>query len=323
MIKGKPVNPLSNEKGAEDAKEKVALKSLQSGDRTITFATTGDQTDSPVLFFYPAGGNRRFLASLHDVALSASLFLVCVNRPGTGGTSAAARFSAADHVKAVCDDIIVVLGFLGIERVGILSMCAGTVFAMAFASRHSNYTSSDFVFIAPYVPPADCPDAHALARFGALHCPLWLIAPLVGGTFASIQCSVKYMPATMMESRMKKIMSEAERKAFEALLEKQDWKGDMEWMFQEKGNTAVDIKVVLSKGKDIGIDYSKIGDDAYRISIVHGDNDKIAPYEGSVWLQKELKAARLTRLKDASHEGALFLLHKTVVDEIMSLSDDG
>ena len=175
----------------------ITLSTLSSDEgRTIAFSTAGDPHGAPVLFFYPAGGSRRMLLTLSDIAVSASLKLICLNRPGKGSTSTSAAEEhntpavASQHVDTACRDAVHVLDELKISRVGLFFMCAGTPFALAFACRFPERTTEKLMGIASWVLPADCDKTNTLFRFGALYCPLWLLSPLVGNSIRSVDSSI-------------------------------------------------------------------------------------------------------------------------------------
>ena len=169
----------------------ITLSTLSTDEgRTIAFSTAGDPHGAPVLFFYPAGGSRRMLLTFSDIAVSASLKLICLNRPGKGSTTSTEEHTPAAHVDTACHDAVQVLDELKISRVGLFFMCAGTPFALAFACRFPERTTEKLMGIASWVLPADCDKTNTLFRFGALYCPLWLLSPLVGNSIRSVDSSI-------------------------------------------------------------------------------------------------------------------------------------
>ena len=298
-------------------RNEVVLGTLRrtDDDRTVAYAVCGDPNSGmPVLFFYAGGGNRRLLSSLSTATKRASLFMICVNRPGTGGTSPPLRRTTAATVAAVCEDAAAVLDELGVARVGLFFMCAGTPFALAFASQCASRLTGKAVGVAPYVQPADCPRAKALHRFGSLICcPRWLVSHLVGGVFWSAGMSLSSLPNSVVISEMKRKLTDKEREAFDEKFSKEDFVKDMAWMFAEGSAAASDVDVLMSPSADIGIKYPSV--DACDVKILHGEYDQMTPIAASEWLAKQLPSATLTRL-EGTHEGTLFLLHQPIVEAI-------
>eukprot|EP00978_Attheya_sp_CCMP212_P035124 scaffold151055_cov44-Attheya_sp.AAC.4 len=91
----------------------------------------------------------------------------------------------------------------------------------------------------------------------------------------------------------------------------------MKWVYEEKGDTSADVSVLLSKGVDIGIEYKHVHG---KVVIFHPEQDKLTPIAAAKWLSEQLPFGRLITLPDASHEGALFMLHTPIVDSLKSLS---
>jgi pimeloyl-ACP methyl ester carboxylesterase len=299
------------------------LQLVETG-RNVAFATAGDPTGTPVLFFYPAGSNRRQLVSLHPFAVKAALKLICVNRPGKGGTSDAA-FQPHKNQEApptvisrtVCSDAAAVLDKLGVAgAVSLLFECAGAPFGLAFASQYPHRIQA-IVGIGSWVLPSDCPEhTKWLFRFGALHCSNWLASGLAGNIISSFGRSFAWMPQSSLISQIKSCLTDEERDVFKTVVDEIEFVDRTYWMFKEKGGTTQDISVLLSKGCDIGLSYDLI---PTRIQLIHADNDRVTPIAAVQWLAERLPSATLTIVPKASHEGTLFLLHASVVDSLTTL----
>ena len=291
---------------------------LSTEGRNIAFSTAGDPNGAPVLFFYPGGGSRRMLLTFSDIAASASLRLICINRPGKGSTTSAKEHTPAAHVGTACRDAAHVLDELKISRAGLFFMCAGAPFAMAFACRFPERTTGKLIGIACWVLPADCNKTKTLFRFGALHCPLCLLGPLVGNVMRSVDSSLPSLPASMVKSSFKGKLTKKECDAFDTRFSETDFIDTMKWIFNEKGDISLDIRVLLSKGIDLGIHYSRIGGN---VILFHAEADKIMPFAAAAWLAREVPTADLRPVPEGSHEGTLFLMHTEIIQTLTSFRD--
>uniref|UniRef100_A0A7S4JKJ3 AB hydrolase-1 domain-containing protein n=1 Tax=Odontella aurita TaxID=265563 RepID=A0A7S4JKJ3_9STRA len=296
--------------------DKIELRAIRDGSRTIAFSTAGDSDGDPVLYWYPGGGNRRLLLSYHKAAIEASLHLICVNRPGMGGTSLASGRSPADHTSTACEDAIAVLDFLGVGQVNLLFMCAGAPFALAFASRYPTRLSGQLVGIAPYVLPADCVATKALHRFGACHCPIWLSSHAASSVTSSMMGSFSSLPDSLIKSSMLSPLSPEEREVFDNQIGEEDFLLRAAWMFEETGSRTADFAVLMSRGEDLGFKYGKINGN---LTVFNGENDKMVPIGAAEWLTQQIEPSSLIRLSGGSHEGALFLVHPDVKDALKIL----
>jgi len=167
----------------------ILLRETQRGNRSVEYSIAGTPNGAPVLFFYPAGGNRRMLQSLHGHACAKRLKIVCVNRPGKGETSEGELDGPTGHLTTACEDAAFVLDELSWNRVSLLFMCAGTPFALGFATQNPHRITGKLMGVASWVSPADSGETKLLYRFGSC-LPGWLVNPLAGGFFSSINTSI-------------------------------------------------------------------------------------------------------------------------------------
>eukprot|EP00957_Ditylum_brightwellii_P078416 5963463-Ditylum_brightwellii.AAC.1 len=308
---------MANQTECNPNRDMLILDSIRvSNERKVTFATAGNPDGTPVLTFYPLGGNRRMLSSFQRHAVTASLNLICVNRPGMGGTSKAPHKNPASHMSTACNDIIAVLDALEISCVGLLFECAGAPFALAFAAKYKHRTNGNLMGIAPFVQPTDCPSTKAIFQFGALRCPLWLISPIVANSISSLTHIMTSLPSGWANSKLKKSLTPKEYDFFVETSSEIKLFDSMKWAHEEKGDTSADLSVLLSKGVDIGIEYKDV---LGKVVIIHPEHDKLTPIAAAKWLSEQLPCGRLITLSDASHEGALFMLHAIIVDSLKSL----
>lgn len=131
----------------ESPRHPAATVTLPGG-RRLGFDDLGDGTGRPVLYLHGTPDSR--LARHPDadaLARGAGVRLVCPDRPGIGSSSP----DPAATPVSVADDLVAMLDALGIDRVGVASWSAGSIFAAALAGRHPHRVTS-LVLAAPLIP---------------------------------------------------------------------------------------------------------------------------------------------------------------------------
>jgi pimeloyl-ACP methyl ester carboxylesterase len=98
----------------------------------------------PVLFFHGCPDTRWAAHSGADAARRAGVRLIAVNRPGYGGSDAA----ASDHLS-VANDTEAVADLLGLGRFAVLGMSVGGPYALASAATHPERVVAAVVVAAP------------------------------------------------------------------------------------------------------------------------------------------------------------------------------
>lgn len=166
------------------------------GGRNVAYAVAGKDDANPVLVFYPMGGSRRIVELFLAPASRTNARLICVNRPGMGGTTSAA---AGVLVKTACDDALAVLDHLGVKEVGILALCAGTPFALAFSTLAPERVRKHIVGCSAWVSPRDCSEAKLLYRIGA-HLPPSFVSAAGGLLIDCVRSAPGLIPLTSMTS---------------------------------------------------------------------------------------------------------------------------
>lgn len=303
----------------DDLFSEVALHKIHHEGRDITYSTSPNATRSlpPVLFFYPGGGNRRMISSFRN--LFSDLHFISVNRPSKGGTSPATRRGAEAHLMTAVQDCVAVLDELGIEKVSLMCMCAGTPFCFKFASTYPDRTTGQLTGISSWVQPADCgyENTKLSLYLGKTLRPV--VAPVAGLVFASIGIGLNSFPTSMTTGALRSGLSEDEREAFdEKQTDTNDFAAEMKWVQQESGGAGRDMSVLLSGNL---IDYRAVADSQKSIVLWHGTNDKTAPFESAQWLASDeaLPEAVLNVIPDGTHNGCNFLLHLSIVDSVKTL----
>lgn len=267
----------------------------------------------PVLYFYPVGAGRRMLLAFKS--LFSTLRLICINRPGKGGTSP----SKKGHLETVVHDVVVVLDSLQINQVSIMTMCAGTPFAMAFATQHPERTTGKFIGISTWIQPADCgyDNTKLLYYIGtkdASH-----TGPLAGTVMSGMASCFTSFPTSWFAGMLRKKLNKNECRAFDELYsDVKDFSSMMEWMRQDsRGGLNADVQVLLTANV---VDYEALSKSQDSICLWHGTNDTMVPYVGAEWLNQQLPNSELKPIPDGTHEGCMFLLHDDIVESLKSLA---
>jgi pimeloyl-ACP methyl ester carboxylesterase len=293
----------------------VKLERLENDGRVILYGVGGDPEGSPILFFPPLSGTRHMIPFMHDHLTQHSLKAICVNRPTTEGSSPSQ--SVQDHVDKACSDVVAVLDSLQIEKAGILCMCAGAPFALAFCTRYPDRTTGKFVGLAPWALPADCPHSKSLHKFAANYLPLLPVSYLVS-TMESTMMSL--FSKETIAKKIREKSSEEERKYLDQKYNEsssgKNFGQEFDWMMGQHGGNTYDVAVSLSTSKTLGIDYEKIPG---IVAFWQGDNDQMAPIPVSEWLTKQIPSATLNVILKGTHGGALFMLSPEIVESLESL----
>eukprot|EP00927_Polykrikos_kofoidii_P052526 TRINITY_DN46400_c0_g1_i1.p1 TRINITY_DN46400_c0_g1~~TRINITY_DN46400_c0_g1_i1.p1 ORF type:complete len:320 (+),score=50.64 TRINITY_DN46400_c0_g1_i1:60-1019(+) len=300
------------------------LQTLTHGDRIVAFGVVGPACGEPVLVWYPAGGSRRMLGYLYSslsCEAKSHIRLICVNRPGKGGTSPVLAETATSNAKdlgvvtAVCADVVAVLDALEVRAVSLFFMCAGAPFALSFACRHPERVSGQHVGVAPWVLPRDSSEVNTMARVGTWF-PSWIIAPVVGKMMSS-GSSITSLPTSVTAGMVRSSFSKDEIPLFDKVFSSTEaFVGLLADIQLEDGGESEDIQVCLSGSEALGIDYGAV---AGTVVLCHGEKDGTVTMASVEWLAAQLTSAKLCRLASGSHSGALFMLHHGVSDAVAAL----
>lgn len=292
---------------------------FRCGDRTVAYATAGDPIGEPVLYFYPQGTSRRQLYMMHQQMEAASLRVVCVNRPGKQGTSPTQCEGKNAHLQAVCEDARSVLKELGVGKVSVLFMCAGTPFAIAFSSCFPELVTGQAVGVAPWVSPALCPDTTRLFR-AASALPSWFTSSIGASCQSLGATSLSTLPTSFAVSGLESGLSAVERELFAASFpDRAEFVRQVVWMQEEGGGEGCDIEVLLSDYATLeGIDMDGANGSIY---LCHGAEDTLVPPAAAIWFGRQLgEAAKCFNLvQGGTHQGMLFLLHPEIAEMLKLL----
>eukprot|EP00928_Gymnodinium_smaydae_P002138 TRINITY_DN10759_c0_g1_i6.p1 TRINITY_DN10759_c0_g1~~TRINITY_DN10759_c0_g1_i6.p1 ORF type:complete len:278 (+),score=9.95 TRINITY_DN10759_c0_g1_i6:53-835(+) len=237
----------------------VFLDTIRVGSRQIAYSTVGDPSGSPVLFFYPAGGNRRMLHMFEEFAKAASLRFICVNRPGKGGTSRSLVPGPEAHVDTVCVDTLSVLSVLRVDRASVLFMCEGTPFALSFAARYPQRVTTKLLGVAPWIQPADTSPTKTLYRVGAGF-QKWFISPLMSSCISSLTgCTSSSLSSSLLLAALLDGLTASERASIDTRYPNiKEFARRWAWTIEELGGSSRDMSVALSGSSNIGFDYMQV-----------------------------------------------------------------
>ncbi|WP_339858175.1 alpha/beta hydrolase [Pseudohongiella acticola] len=103
-----------------------------SDGRLLSWCETGHRHGFPLIYFHSQTGSRLEAELLHDAALAAGIRVIAVDRPGIGASSFKKMRGHSDFAP----DIVELLGFLDIDRAGLMGWDGGAAFALAFSHAH-------------------------------------------------------------------------------------------------------------------------------------------------------------------------------------------
>lgn len=276
----------------------------ESRNRSIPYATAGNSEGDPVLFFPPLGSSRRMLLVLKEVLEMHSLWAICVSRPGSEGTKD--EDNPSSQVETFCFDTIAVMDALKIGKAGIVCMCAGTSFAMAFSTKYSDRTTGKFLALGPWTLPADCPHSQRIHRLAAVYLPKLSVSSLVGSVqYTAMNFFSKESLARLLQNKSSESEQAFLQKRYEGQLEGA-FVRELEWVMENSHNEKMDVAVCLSKSTELGFTYDDLKDQD--IVIWQGSKDKIAYPPATEWLAAQLPRATLHMVPESTHQGALLVL---------------
>ncbi|MCW4047751.1 MAG: alpha/beta hydrolase [Candidatus Bathyarchaeota archaeon] len=143
----------------EEAQQREQAFSLPDG-RQLAYCTVGE--GKPVLYFHGTASSRLETLLLKELAFTAKLQIIGIDRPGYGLSTYAPRRNLSDFA---CD-VNLLTKHLGLESAAVLGWSGGGVFALAYAALFPERVTNAVVVGAPALP-FDVSTAHnnPLARY--------------------------------------------------------------------------------------------------------------------------------------------------------------
>lgn len=286
--------------------------------REILYATAGKEGGHPALCFYPLGSSRRALPILENAARAADLWLICCNRPGKGTdrplfSEQSDQSAAACQLDTAVEDLKHLMDELSVEKASLIFLCAGTPFALRFASKYPERILQT-LGIGCWVSPADCDKMKHIFQF-ASRLPTWLITTL--GHVSDCSASLgRWLPETP-QSLVVSMLDEAERPLFKS---DDDGKAASQKLAFAKsevtGGDDLDIPLLLSSYQAIGLELPS----PENLKLIHSKSDELIPIDAARWLAAKM-GTELQELESNSHTGCLLLFHPSLQAAINGLSN--
>ncbi|CAE7941101.1 Wdr33 [Symbiodinium sp. KB8] len=281
----------------------------REGGRDVVFGTLGEEDGHAALTFYPLGSSRQALVLVEEAANKAKLRLLCTNRPGNGSTSPPLDppegvSAIAWHLETAVDDARALLAKLQIAKVSILFFCAGTPFALRFASKYPELCTGRMLGVAPWVSPADCQETKGFFRW-ASSLPACVVSSVGGPWMAAGSYVTKSLPST---SLARAGLEKEEAVIFDREAVKMAARFRVATSESGSGD-ALDLPVLLASYKDIGLSPALSSEQA--VQIFFGEKDTMVTPACVRWLGDVLSGpsrVTLQELPQTSHTGALLLL---------------
>lgn len=270
--------------------------------RVVRFATSGN--GGKLCLVFPPLGVSRLLVTRPDVIASArasGLRLICIDRPGIGGTSPVQdetwMSSAHQRVTVHSDDISAVLTFLGERCERAIAICAGAPFLVHHLQQPNSI--KHVTLVTPWVSP-ECVDALPLAR-----APQWIL----GRAFAAFAAAwaICLLLSFFLSLSPKKATAAIARKLTESERCEYHKTGDLSLLgdtathFEQHSLPAMrdDVAVLLANYDEIGAKQSET-----EVVIFAADRDDLVKPKAVVWFVKRLfPNATLYFVHQASHLG--------------------
>lgn len=134
------------------------IRTVDLANRLLAYREFGDPDGAPILYFHATPSTGAEAALIDAPARERGLRIIAPDRPGMGGSSMSPNQRIVDWPR----DITFLLGRLGIERAGIISLGAGAPYAFACGERISKQVATIAV-VSPRVPA----HSHLLATASA------------------------------------------------------------------------------------------------------------------------------------------------------------
>lgn len=197
-------------------------KILQQESRKIGYAiceaSRPEDRKVAILWFYPLSGHSLIVESAATSFSKYRASVISVDRPNIGDTSSAVSTTkgnnhSLDRIRLHALDVLAVLQNHKIERVYLLGVCLGHVYAVQVARQlikregESNLPKLEgLTLVAPFVSTA-CPHSWHVARLGA-SVPSFILS---AATHSLISLGGALMSSFLTPDRVEKLITEEER----------------------------------------------------------------------------------------------------------------
>jgi pimeloyl-ACP methyl ester carboxylesterase len=251
----------------------------------------------PVVYFHGTASSRLEILLLRELASTAGLQIIGIDRPGYGLSS----FNPLKNLQNFSLDVNSLTDHLGIKRFGVLGWSGGGVFALAYVALNSERVTKAVIAGTPALP-FDVSTAHNIpfARF-------IMTIPFLG-VFAMKRMSSQVLRANgdvtaFLRSRQGKQMLYTCSKSDLKFFSDPEWMKLMYQAMAEAFRQSNGVKAVLAEHqafmKPWTFSFSKIP--AGKIVVWHGSDDKTCRVANGYLIAKSVVGSQLKVFEGAGH----------------------
>lgn len=282
---------------------------LPSG-RGVGYLEAGAPDGAPVFYFHGTPGSRLEALRLDDAARARGFRLIAMDRPGMGASDPAGDYTLLEHTA----DIAALADHLKLERFSLLGVSGGgtTVLSCAFAYPERIERA---MCVSGWAPVAADDELRTyLAPLDRAFLGLTEKVPgLFEKPFSVIGASARRLPTKAFLALISSSLSEADKAALKDAELADFLTRDVEEAFAH--GAAGPAHDALLRYSEWGFPIEEV---TVEIELVHGTDDKMAPYAFARYLEAHLERANLHTLEGQGH-----LLLLTHPDEVMAIFADG
>jgi len=269
---------------------------LPSG-RQIAFLDVGDGDGAPLFYFHASPGSRLEALRLDEAARTHRFRLIAMDRPGMGASQPAGDYTLLEHTA----DVAAIADHLGLSRFSVLGVSGGGTTVLSCAAAFPQRIERAMC-VSGWAPVAadDGLRAH-LAPFDRIVLGITERIPaLLETPFSVLGASVRRLPPKAFLTLIASSLSEADKRALKDPELERFLARDVEEAFSQ--GAAGPAHDALLRYAEWGFPIEEI---ALPITLVHGTDDKMAPFAFAEYLAAHLENATLHAFEDAGHLLAL------------------
>lgn len=273
--------------------EHPRTKYIQLSDqRKITYCEYGELDGHPVFYFHGTPGSRYEPLSGNPAALKNGIRLIAPDRPGIGGSDYLENRSLLDWPQ----DVSQIADQLGISTFGVIGASGGGPHALACA--HSIPERLRFtVLLGSWAPISGSGLAELMAPLDQFFSRIAARSPLLFSLpFYWFVLSSRYLSPGMFVKSMDSSLCEADRKILENRQVAAFFQEDVRESFAQGVRGPAEEAILL-----YGEWGFELGHITAPVQILHGEQDKFAPYPFAEYLHENLSDSRLISYQDEGH----------------------
>lgn len=260
--------------------------------RKIAYCEYGEPDGQPVFFFHGTPGSRYEPLFGHPAALKNDIRLIAPDRPGFGGSDYLEIRSLLDWPK----DINQIADQLGISTFGVIGASGGGPHALACA--HSFPKRLRFtILLGSWAPISRSGLAEFMAPLDQFFSRIAALSPLLFSLpFYWFVLSSRYLSPGMFVKTMDSSLCEADRKILNNQQVAAFFQEDVRESFAQGVRGPAEESILLYG--DWGFE---LGEIKVPVQILHGEQDKFAPYPFAEYLHENVPHSRLISYHDEGH----------------------